>query len=264
MVLFDLATARLVKEKILLPGVTTLTRLVASVRDRAAARLWRILAELPSPEQRGRLLSLLRPGESGNRFSLLDRMRRAPTRISAAGMLDALQRLSEFSALRVGYLDLTYVPPGRLRALARYAAVSKAQAIERMPGERQIATLLAFARVYESVARDDAVDLLQQLVGTKLLRAEHTGERERLRTLDDLDASALRLRETCLIVLDRSYTDSELRAAIFRRISREQLEEDVATIGALSRKDHGNCIHCSIAPQGPNTILFNRCINCCR
>jgi hypothetical protein len=70
MVLFHLATARLVKEKILLPGVTTLTRLVASVRDRAAARLWRILAGLPSPEQRGRLLSLLRPGASGDRFSL--------------------------------------------------------------------------------------------------------------------------------------------------------------------------------------------------
>ena len=76
--------------------------------------------------------------------------------------------------------------------------------------------------------------------GTKLLRAEHAGERERLRTLDDLDASALRLREICLIVLDRSYTDSELRAAIFTRISREQLEKDVATIGALSREDHGN------------------------
>jgi hypothetical protein len=76
--------------------------------------------------------------------------------------------------------------------------------------------------------------------GTKLLRAEHTGERERLRTLDDLDASALRLREICLIVLDWSYTDSELRAAIFTRISREQLEKDVATIGALSREDHGN------------------------
>jgi hypothetical protein len=75
MVLFDLATARLVKEKILLPGVTTLTRLVASVRDRAATRLWRILAGLPSPKQRGRLLSLLQLGESGNRFSLLDRRR---------------------------------------------------------------------------------------------------------------------------------------------------------------------------------------------
>jgi hypothetical protein len=73
--LFDLTTARLVKQKILLPGVTTLTRLVASVRDRAAGRLWRILAELPSPLQRRRLLSFLQPAEDGNRYSLLDRLR---------------------------------------------------------------------------------------------------------------------------------------------------------------------------------------------
>ena len=72
-------------------------------------------------------------------------------------------------------------------------ALSKAQAIQRMPDERQIASLLAFARVYESVAQ--AVELLHQFIGTKLLRAEHTGERERLRTLRDLDASALRLRK---------------------------------------------------------------------
>ena len=82
--LFDLITARLVKQKILLPGVTTLTRLVASIRDRAAGRLWRILAELPSPLQRGRLLSLLQPAEGSNRYSL-DRLQRAPTRISARG-----------------------------------------------------------------------------------------------------------------------------------------------------------------------------------
>jgi hypothetical protein len=83
-----------------------------------------------------------------------------------------------------------------------------------MPDERKIATLLAFAPVYESVAQDDVVDLLQ------LLRAEHTGERERLRTLRDLDASALRLRETWLIILDPLYADAELRAAIFARIPR--------------------------------------------
>ena len=223
--LFDLATARLVKQKILLPGVTTLTRLVASIRDRAAGRLWRILAELPSPLQRGRLLSLLQLAEDSNRYSLLDRLRRAPTRISAAGMLDALDRLSGFRAIGVEDLDLAHVPPGRLRTLARYATLSKAQAIQRMPDERQIATLLAFARVYESVAQDDAVDLLHQFIGTKLLRAEHTGERERLRTLRDLDASALRLREIGLIILDPLYADVGLRTAIFARIPREQLEK---------------------------------------
>lgn len=54
-VLFDLTTARLIERKILLPGVTVLTRLIARLRDRASARLWHFLAQLPSAAQRTRL-----------------------------------------------------------------------------------------------------------------------------------------------------------------------------------------------------------------
>ena len=62
-----------------------------------------------------------------------------------------------------------------------------------MPPERRIATLVAFARVFEAVAQDDAVDLLNQLITKCLARAEQTGVQERLRTIHNLDAAAIRL-----------------------------------------------------------------------
>jgi hypothetical protein len=61
-----------------------------------------------------------------------------------------------------------------------------------------------------------------------------------MRTLRDLDASALGLREIGLIILDPLYADVGLRTAIFARIPREQLEKDVATIATLSREDNDN------------------------
>ena len=62
-----------------------------------------------------------------------------------------------------------------------------------MPPERRIATLVAFARVFEAVAQDDAVDLLNQLITKCLARAEQTAVQEQLRTIHDLDAAAIRL-----------------------------------------------------------------------
>ena len=57
--LFDLVTARLVQRKILLPGVTTLERLIAGVRERAEQRLWATLTAAPSPQQTKRIQQLV-------------------------------------------------------------------------------------------------------------------------------------------------------------------------------------------------------------
>jgi hypothetical protein len=76
--LFDLATARLVAHKILLPGVTTLVRLVTQVRDRAAQRLWQVLNVRLTSAQRAILDSLIVVPE-GRRVSTLDRLRKAPS-----------------------------------------------------------------------------------------------------------------------------------------------------------------------------------------
>lgn len=119
--LFDLATARLAQQKILLPGVSTLERLIARVRDRASERLWRALATVPTPDQRLKLEELLKVPEDG-RQSRLERLQRAPTRVSAPSLLDALERWESIRALGIGEAKLSRIPPNKIQTLARYAA----------------------------------------------------------------------------------------------------------------------------------------------
>jgi hypothetical protein len=95
---------------------------------------------------------------AGGRQTPLDRLRTAPVRACAAGLLDALSRLYDVRAICAGRLDLSGLPPGRVKVLARYAAAARAQAIARMPEHRRIATLLAFAHLLEATAQDDAID----------------------------------------------------------------------------------------------------------
>jgi hypothetical protein len=74
-------------------------------------------------------------------------------------------------------------------------------------------------------AQDDAIDLLNQLITKCLARAGNEGEQVRLRTIQDLDAAAIRLNVVCKIVLDPMCEDGKLRSIIFERVNREQLED---------------------------------------
>lgn len=108
-VLFDLVTARLVEQKILLPGVTVPERLVASVRERTAKRLWRILAKIPGAEQRSKLEGLLVPDEK-TWYTPLDQLRRSPTRHSAPALVSALNRLVQVRSLGIDTLNFAGIP----------------------------------------------------------------------------------------------------------------------------------------------------------
>ena len=212
--------------------MTVLARLVAQVRDQAASRLWRTLARALKPRQAARLETLLVADEH-SRQSPLERLRRAPTRVSVAGLVEALQRLQEIRALGVSHIDLSAVPPVRVHILARYAAAARSQAIARMPPPRRHATLLAFAQEVEITALDDVLDLLDQLITAMLARVERAGQQRRLRTLKDLDRAALLLRQACLVVLDPACADRRVRDSVFNRVPRDQLTQAVAQVADL-------------------------------
>jgi len=176
---FDRATAWLVEHKVLLPGASVLARMVTSVREASAARLWQALGARASTEQVGSMGRMLAV-KAGSRVSMLERLRRAPTRLSSPGMVGALQRLVEIRGLGVSEIDLSELPMGRVNELARYGMAAKAQAISRLSPERRAATLLAVAKHLETAANDDALDLFDGLAAQLISRSGKAGDKERL------------------------------------------------------------------------------------
>jgi len=236
-VLFDRATARLVEAKVLLPGPSLLERLIATVRDQATQQLHTALAALPDEAQRHHLSGLLNV-EDTTRTSRLERLRRGPTSVTAAGLLGALDRLSEVHQLGVGELDLSAVPPGRVATLARHAQVARTQALSRMAEPRRTATLLAVARQLETDATDDMLDLLDRLLAGLLARTQRVEQRERLRGLPALDVAARQLRDAVTVLLDPPEGGLlEVWSVLDERgISRDQLAAAVHAVGELSRE----------------------------
>lgn len=237
--LFDLATGWLIQHKILLPGASTLTRLISEVRERATNRLWQRLSALPTPAQTTKLETLLQVPD-GARTSRFDRYRKGPVTISGPAFNEAVDRYQELKAFGMHELDFTGIPPVRFKNIARHAGMISMHKIARMPESKRTAILVAFAKAYEIIALDEALDVLDLLITYIAGEAKKLGQKKRLRTLKDLDKSALALAEVCALILNESMQDELLRSAIFAKLPREKLAESIATVHELARPYDNN------------------------
>jgi len=219
---------------VLLPGLSTLTRLIAQIRDRATLRAWQRLAGLPSEEQRQQLEALLHVPE-GKRRSQFDQLRQGPRHVSSPSILAALDRYEALHDLGIRALDSSRIPAVWLKSLTRYAITGWAPTIARMPADRRMATLVAFAHAYEAETLDDALDLFDLLISDIATSAKTLGQKKRLRSLHDLDEAALALAEVCAILLDDAHTDAEVRTAVFTRFPVEQITQAITTTYTLAR-----------------------------
>ncbi len=169
-------------------------------------------------------------------------LRQPPTHPTVTGLIKAVERLENIWAL--GSLDwnVSHIPAGRIRMLARYAAVAKAQTIARMSTERRLAMLVSFAVIFTISAQDDVLCITEQLFAGLFKTADRKDEKTRIRTIRDLDSAARKLGEACALVLDESVSAPELRAVIFSKVSRNDLESSVQTVVSLT-KPQGTVAH---------------------
>src|SRR5690606_24876025 len=123
--------------------------------------------------------------------------------VSGPGVVDALQGASEILGLGFVEVDTEVVPPRRLAELSRYGVQGKASLLRRHGDSRRAATLLATVVYLQTRAVDDALDLLDVLIASKLLaRAERESAKEKLRTLPKLGKASAKLAAALGVLLE--------------------------------------------------------------
>ena len=193
--IFTDAVRWLRERDVLLPGVTTLTRLVTNVREETTQRLWKMLESLLTAGQRYVLDQLLEV-PPGARVSDLERWRKGPPpRGSGPSVIKALDQVAEIMGLELAALRIEdLVPPRRLADLSRYGMTAKAQQMRRHPAARRLATLMATVRHLEAKSVDDTLELLDLLMTTELLGKAHTAaDKEKVRKHPKLAKASARL-----------------------------------------------------------------------
>lgn len=235
-ILFDRTVSWLTDRKVLLPGITTLTRLISRIRDRCNSRLWYILSQLPSEKQIETLESLLKPVKD-RRYSELDQLKSAPTRISSNALISAVKRYEKIKAIGIRKLDFARIPYIKIRNFARFVATSWSPSISKMPKDKRIAMLVSFIYIYEIQALDDVLDLLDMLTSAIILSAKRNGEQNRLRTLGDLDKSASELARFAQLFLDNE-PKKNLVKLIYTAFTKEQITNAITTVNSLARREH--------------------------
>ncbi|MEU7028938.1 Tn3 family transposase [Streptomyces sp. NPDC046275] len=203
--LFNQAVGWLRRNRVLLPGVSVLARQVSEVRTIAEKRLHATVARAAARADRelpAQLVATLVTPE-GKRFSELERLRRPPTRTTGTAFARALERVDEIGAFGLGRVRLNKIPPNRLAALARYGLGSKAAGLERAAEPKRTAMLTAVMRHLEAKAIDEALDLFQVLMATRLIStAKRATDKDRLSTLPQLEKASRTLARAAKVLFE--------------------------------------------------------------
>jgi TnpA family transposase len=232
--LFDRATTWLLAHKVLLPGITTLERLISRVRQRATLRLWHRLTNALTDDQRQKLVALVTSDD--DRLNTLDDLRTTPKRRSPTELLRHLERIDAIRAHGLSLAPATDLPAAPLGRLARSARTAKPANLAALHEPRRTATLAALFQTLEATALDDATELFDALATDIFTRAEEVHRKSRLRTLRDLDAAAVMLRDVGRHVVadeDDEMPVAEWKQALFEQIARADIEAAMASVDSL-------------------------------
>jgi hypothetical protein len=179
--LHALACEQLRSIKVARPGVDALVRMIGAARDRAHAATFDALSDQFTAGRLGGLDRLLVLREAGG-VTWLEWLRTPAADGSARPIVGQIEKLRELQALEADLVDLTMLPPGRVRILASEARRRSAWELSRLPPARRYPVLLVFIAEMIVERGDELIDLYCKAVLNAERHARQTVKDQREKT----------------------------------------------------------------------------------
>jgi TnpA family transposase len=176
-VLVQALVGELRRRHIVLPPVTTMENLCASVTTRAQREVHRLLLAPLTAEQKGALDKLLDRRDE-HTISTLAWLRKPPGKPSARSILQHIDRLKAIQDLNLPADIGRNVHQNRLLRLAREGIQSAVYQIGEYEPERRHATLLAILIETAATLTDEIINLHDRMIGSFFSRAKHKYEQK--------------------------------------------------------------------------------------
>lgn len=239
--LFDMLLKKCLDEKIVLPGVITFSRFIATAVEKAEEQLYQQLALIPTEGERKQLFNLLElVGTPVYGATIkMDILRTPLADDSYKEISRGFDRLKQFQIFHTESWKIESIPEGKIKVLANYAFKAKAQLIQRMSTQKKLALIVAFVYVYKRKAMDEQILALSNFYETIFRRAKNTESRDRLRTIKDLDRAASTLSDIVEFIMSDFPNDQQrsIRDRIFEKYSKENVENAVSQVKLLVKNE---------------------------
>lgn len=154
--------------------------------------------------------------------------------ISGSAFNEAIDRWKTLSDFGLDTDNLSAILDVRLKNLARYAGMTSVFNIARMAAQKRTAILVAFVLTWKTLALDDALGVLDAILGVIIRGARKIRQKKRLRSLKNMDKSAQTLASACSYLLKEETPDKSIRTEVFSHIPKQKLADIITLVREMA------------------------------
>lgn len=206
---------------ILEPATSGLERIIKEQRSLAQQHIFgKVLAALPAGMTEK--LDMLLDVDSG-RVSDLQTLKEAPARPSSDAFTRLTAKLKQIQETGILAVDLTWLNNNYQRSLALYAKRCSADRLKEIRPSRRYAVLTCFLWQTFRETIDQIIDMFDKLITKVCNRAENDLNRDLAKHRQTVRKALFMFQKVGHLLLDEKLRDTDIRATLFKNISKETL-----------------------------------------